>query len=128
MEELAVPFSPKLRRQHELKVSCVPFSISPIPLLEVIKSLAPSQTKLLGSARLDPKSVDFTMVRCLYRLYSSLVRGPHTTFTVGRVSGPAPDVCGKIRLGDPKADHIHFCGQSALERCTGIPSSLIYSY
>jgi len=63
LEELAVPFTPELRHQHGIDVSCLPFSISPIPLPEVVKSLTPSQTELPDSVTFDAKSVDFSMVR-----------------------------------------------------------------
>jgi len=63
LETLAVPFTPELRHQHGAKVSCVPFSMSPVPLPEVLRSLTPSQTELGNSVKFDPKSVDFAMVR-----------------------------------------------------------------
>jgi len=77
LEELAVPFTPKLQHQHGLDVSCLPFSISPVPLPKVVKSLIPSQSKLPDSVTFDAKSVEFSMVRrlgrCSYTLLDIIV-------------------------------------------------------
>ncbi|KAF9646466.1 hypothetical protein BDM02DRAFT_3188811 [Thelephora ganbajun] len=62
LEELAVPFTQELRNQNGIDVSCLPYSASPIPLPEVVKSLTPSQAKLPDSITFDPKSVDFSML------------------------------------------------------------------
>ena len=74
LEELAVPFTPELQNQHGLDVSCLPFSISPIPLPKVVKSLVPSQSKLPDSVTFDAKSVEFSMVRRLNRCLYTLLR------------------------------------------------------
>jgi len=63
LEELAVPFTPELRHQYGIDISCIPFSMSPIPIPEVMKSLSLPQIELPGSVAFDPKSVDFAMVR-----------------------------------------------------------------
>jgi len=65
LEGLAVPFTPELQHQHGVDVSCLPFSISPVQLPKVAKSLVPSQLDMPDSVTFDPKSVDFTMVRRL---------------------------------------------------------------
>jgi len=62
LEELAVPFTPELQHQHGIDVACLPFSISPIPLPEVVKSMSPSQTKLEDSITFSPKSFKFSML------------------------------------------------------------------
>ena len=64
LEKLAVPFTPELRRQHGVDVACLPHSISPLPLPEIVKSLTPSQCKLADSITFAPQSVEFSMVRC----------------------------------------------------------------
>lgn len=62
LENLTIPFTPELRHQHGLDVSCLPYSISPVSLPEVIKSLSVPQSKLLDSITFDRKSVEFSMV------------------------------------------------------------------
>lgn len=62
LEKLAVPFTPELRHQHGLDISCLPYSISPVSLPEVIESLSLSQSKLLDLMMFDRKSVEFSMV------------------------------------------------------------------
>ena len=94
LEELAVPFTPELRHQHGIDVSCLPFSMSPVPLPEVVKSLTPSQTELPDSVTFDPKSVDFSMVRRLDT--TPLVPRSHRALAVGFLSGPAPDIFDEI--------------------------------
>lgn len=68
LEELTVPFTPELRHQRGIDVSCLPFSISPVQLPKVVESLTPSQSKMPGSVTFDPESADFTMVCRLDRL------------------------------------------------------------
>ena len=72
LEELAVPFTPELRHQHGVDVSCLPFSISPVPLPKIVKSLTPSQSGLPDSVTFDAKSLEFSMVRRLDRSYTLL--------------------------------------------------------
>ena len=66
LEDLAVPFTPELQHQHGLKISCLPYLISPVPLLKV-KSF-----KLPGSQMYEHRSVKFVMVRTYLPLFAQI--------------------------------------------------------
>jgi len=62
LEELAVPFTPQLLHQHGLKISCIPYSISPASLPKMIKSTTSSQVKVSDSIAFDRKGIEFSML------------------------------------------------------------------
>jgi len=83
LEELAVPFTPELRHQNGVDVTCLPFSISPVPLPKIVKSLTPSQSGLPDKLMFGAKSVEFSMVRrldCLYTLLGTAELTPYSQF------------------------------------------------
>jgi hypothetical protein len=62
LEELAVPFTPELRRQHGLEVSCLPYSISPVHLPKLLKSPNSFRFTLSDDTCFDLGSTTFSMV------------------------------------------------------------------
>lgn len=58
----AVPFSEDLRRQHDLDVMCMPYTISPLSLPEAARSLFRSRAKISDVATFEPDSLSFKLV------------------------------------------------------------------
>jgi len=62
MYTLAVPFTRELKRQHNMDIICLPFTVTPLALPSFGQSLSPSQTLIEDDVYLDPASLDFDVL------------------------------------------------------------------
>ncbi|KAF9787372.1 hypothetical protein BJ322DRAFT_1054993 [Thelephora terrestris] len=130
LEDFAVPFTPDLQHQHGLDVSCLPYSISPTPLPEIIKSLTPSQSKLLDSVAPDCRSLEFSMLAAypvllpiyLMRYDVKLPKMPETIPLTCIVQAHSADGLAYFDIGSKKASNL-------LQRTIGAtPGSYLYEF
>ena len=59
----SLPWKPSLATQHDMPVQCLPFQISPLPILEKIRNLNTREGIINDGLRFDPSTVRFNFVR-----------------------------------------------------------------
>jgi hypothetical protein len=59
----AVPFSEELRYQYDTEVSCLPYTISPFAMLDIVSSLSHIDGKVDDGLRFTPSSISPNLVR-----------------------------------------------------------------
>lgn len=57
-----VSWSEELRKNSGQDVLCLPFSVTPFPLMEGIRSISPADANISNVLRFEPSSVKCTMV------------------------------------------------------------------
>ena len=59
----SLPWESSLATQHDVPVQCLPFQISPFPILEKLRKVSPREGTIKDGLRFDPSTIRFNFVR-----------------------------------------------------------------